>query len=115
MCNAVIFLIGSSLQAGATSHGKFPSVTPLSFAEDHLPADLFAGSAFTGLATGSLTHVVPMYLAEISSAKIRGSLVSLQQLAITFGVSETTSTRVTNASDVTKCRFLSVVRGSPLS
>jgi hypothetical protein len=43
------------------------------------------------LAIGSLTHVVPMYLAEISSANIRGSLVSLQQLAITFGVSETTS------------------------
>ncbi|KAG1870236.1 general substrate transporter [Suillus subalutaceus] len=69
ICGAVIFLIGSSLQAGATS-----------------PAYLFAGRTVAGLAIGSLTHVVPMYLAEISSAKIRGSLISLQQLAITFGV-----------------------------
>lgn len=69
ICNAVIFLVGSSLQAGATS-----------------PIGLFTGSAATGLATGSLTHVIPMYIAEISSAKIRGSLVSLQQLAITFGI-----------------------------
>jgi MFS family permease len=69
ICNVVIFLLGSSLQAGATS-----------------PAYLFAGRAVAGLAIGSLTHVVPMYLAEISSAKIRGSLVSLQQLAITFGI-----------------------------
>ncbi|KAG1777773.1 general substrate transporter [Suillus placidus] len=68
ICNAVIFLLGSSLQAGATS-----------------PIYLFAGCAFAGLASGSLTHVVPMYLAEISSAKIRGSLVSLQQLAMVFG------------------------------
>lgn len=69
LCNAVIFLFGSSLQAGATS-----------------PVYLFAGNAVAGLATGPLMHVVPMYLAEISTAKIRGSLVSLQQLAITFGV-----------------------------
>lgn len=69
ICNVVIFLLGSSLQAGATS-----------------PSYLFAGRAVAGLAIGSLTHVIPMYLAEISSAKIRGSLVSLQQLAITFGI-----------------------------
>ncbi|KAG2342857.1 general substrate transporter [Suillus weaverae] len=68
ICNAVIFLLSSSLQAGATS-----------------PIYLFAGCAVAGLASGSLTHVVPMYLAEISSAKIRGSLVSLQQLAMVFG------------------------------
>ncbi|KAG1812055.1 general substrate transporter [Suillus subaureus] len=74
ICNAVIFLLGGSLQAGAISI-----------------LYLFAGRAVAGLAIGSLTHVVPMYLAEISSANIRGTLVSLQQLAITFGVSETTN------------------------
>jgi MFS family permease len=52
---------------------------------------LFVGRAISGLAIGALTHVVPMYLAEISSANIRGSLVSLQQLAIALGVGETTS------------------------
>ncbi|KAG2055373.1 D-xylose-proton symporter [Suillus hirtellus] len=67
--DAVIFILGSSLQACATS-----------------PAHLFAGRAVAGLAVGSLTHVVPIYLAEISCARIRGSLVSLQQLAITFGI-----------------------------
>ncbi|KAG0700844.1 D-xylose-proton symporter [Suillus ampliporus] len=69
ICNVVIFLVGSALQTGATS-----------------PIYLFAGRAVAGLAIGALTHVVPMYLAEISIANIRGSLVSLQQLAITFGI-----------------------------
>lgn len=54
-----------------------------------------------------------MYLAEISSAKIRGSLVSLQQLSITFGVSETFSTEV--MLDTAECRFLLAVRDSLLS
>ncbi|KAG1832418.1 general substrate transporter [Suillus variegatus] len=67
--DAVIFILGSLLQACATS-----------------PVHLFAGRVVAGLAVGSLTHVVPMYLAEISCARIRGSLVSLQQLAITFGI-----------------------------
>ncbi|KAG1900577.1 general substrate transporter [Suillus fuscotomentosus] len=69
ICDAVIFILGSLLQACATS-----------------PVHLFAGRVIAGLAVGSLTHVVPMYLAEISCARIRGSLVSLQQLAITFGI-----------------------------
>lgn len=46
-----------------------------------------------------------MYLAEISTANIRGSLVSLQQLSITLGVSETTSTEVMHITphDVDPC------------
>ncbi|KIK74437.1 hypothetical protein PAXRUDRAFT_835985, partial [Paxillus rubicundulus Ve08.2h10] len=69
MCNVVIFLLGSALQTGATS-----------------PSYLFGGRAIAGLSVGALTHVVPMYLAEISSANIRGSLVALQQLSITLGI-----------------------------
>ncbi|KAG8214110.1 general substrate transporter [Butyriboletus roseoflavus] len=69
MCNVVLFLLGSALQTGATS-----------------PNYLFGGRAVAGLAVGALTHVVPMYLAEISSANVRGSLVSLQQLSITIGI-----------------------------
>jgi hypothetical protein len=48
-----------------------------------------------------------MYIAEISSANIRGSLVSLQQLAITFGVSETTSTEVVHlmSQNVDSCQL----------
>ncbi|KAH7916636.1 general substrate transporter [Hygrophoropsis aurantiaca] len=69
MCNVVIFLLGSALQTGATSE-----------------AYLFGGRAVAGLSVGALTHVVPMYLAEISSANVRGSLVALQQLSITLGI-----------------------------
>ncbi|KAL4073794.1 D-xylose-proton symporter [Scleroderma citrinum] len=69
MANVVVFLVGSALQTGAT-------------AEKHL----FIGRAIAGLSVGALTHVVPMYLAEISSANIRGALVALQQLSITFGI-----------------------------
>ncbi|KAH7916637.1 general substrate transporter [Hygrophoropsis aurantiaca] len=69
MCLVVIFLLGSALQTGATAQ-----------------AYLFGGRAVAGIAVGALTHVVPMYLAEISSANIRGSLVALQQVAITAGI-----------------------------
>ncbi|KAG6335954.1 hypothetical protein ID866_3130 [Astraeus odoratus] len=69
MASVVVFLIGSALQTGAT-------------AEKHL----FIGRAIAGLSVGALTHVVPMYLAEISSANIRGALVALQQLSITLGI-----------------------------
>ncbi|KIJ18533.1 L-arabinose isomerase [Paxillus involutus ATCC 200175] len=69
MCNVVVFLLGSALQTGATSKSY-----------------LFGGRAVAGLAVGALTHVVPMYVAEISSANIRGSLVALQQLSITLGI-----------------------------
>jgi len=41
-----------------------------------------------GISVGALTHIVPMYIAEIAPASIRGSLVALQQLAITLGVSK---------------------------
>ncbi|OAX36576.1 general substrate transporter [Rhizopogon vinicolor AM-OR11-026] len=72
--SVLIFLIGSSLQTGATS-SKY----------------LFAGRAVAGYALGCLTHVIPMYIAEISTANIRGFLISLLQLAVTVGVSETTN------------------------
>lgn len=42
-----------------------------------------------------------MYIAEISTPNIRGSLVSLQQLAITVGVSETTSSTSTDMTILT--------------
>jgi len=93
--NVVIFLIGSSLQTAATTPSRlYLALTLLSFSEYSLLVHLVAGRAIAGLAVGALTHVIPMYLAEISSANIRGSLVALQQLAITFGVSETTHPEV---------------------
>lgn len=47
---------------------------------------VFGGRFVTGLGVGSLSMVVPLYNAELSPPEIRGSLVALQQLAITFGI-----------------------------
>lgn len=65
----VIFVIGSSIQAGAVSIGM-----------------LFVGRAITGLPIGQLTMVVPQYMSEVSVPRIRGTLVVLQQLSITLGI-----------------------------
>jgi MFS family permease len=65
----IIFLVGSSLQATASTD-----------------AVLFAGRAVAGFAVGMLTMVVPMYMSEISLPEIRGTLVVTQQLSITLGI-----------------------------
>lgn len=44
------------------------------------------GRFITGLGVGSLSMAVPLYNAEIAPPEVRGSLVALQQLAITFGI-----------------------------
>ncbi|KAG6330207.1 hypothetical protein ID866_8883 [Astraeus odoratus] len=89
---AVVFCVGSSLQAGAQSLG-----------------DLILGRAVGGLGVGALRWVSelstcisfvylvltlyehqsmlsPLYMAEISPPELRGSLIALEQLAIVFGV-----------------------------
>lgn len=38
------------------------------------------------MGVGALSMLVPMYNAELAPPGIRGSLVALQQLAITFGI-----------------------------
>lgn len=47
---------------------------------------IFAGRFVTGLGVGSLSMVVPLYNAELAPPEIRGGLVALQQLSITFGI-----------------------------
>lgn len=69
MFHLVLFLLGGALQAGATNEGF-----------------LFGGRAVAGLSIGALTHIIPMYIAELSPSHLRGSLVALQQLAITLGI-----------------------------
>ncbi|MGM0530763.1 MAG: sugar porter family MFS transporter [Bacteroidota bacterium] len=39
-----------------------------------------------GLAIGVASYAVPLYISEISPARVRGTLVSLNQLAITLGI-----------------------------
>jgi sugar porter (SP) family MFS transporter len=50
------------------------------------PAQLIAARLFLGIAIGVSSFAVPLYIAEISPAKIRGRLVSLFQLMITLGI-----------------------------
>ena len=47
---------------------------------------VFGGRFVTGLGVGSLSMIVPLYNAELAPPEIRGSLVAVQQLAITFGI-----------------------------
>lgn len=47
---------------------------------------LIVSRFIVGLAIGVVTFATPLYLSEISPEKIRGSLVSLFQLAITLGI-----------------------------
>ncbi|KAJ6513211.1 general substrate transporter [Mycena sanguinolenta] len=47
---------------------------------------IYGGRFVTGLGVGSLSMAVPLYNSEISPPEVRGSLVALQQLAITFGI-----------------------------
>lgn len=47
---------------------------------------ILGGRFITGLGVGALSMIVPLYNAEVAPAEIRGALVALQQLAITFGI-----------------------------
>ncbi|CEI93030.1 hypothetical protein RMCBS344292_07275 [Rhizopus microsporus] len=67
--STVIFLLGSAIQGGAQNVNY-----------------LLGGRFVTGMAVGALSLLVPLYQSEISPPELRGSLVSLQQLAVTFGI-----------------------------
>lgn len=65
----IIFLVGSIIQAAAQNI-----------------AMIFIGRFIAGLAIGGLSMVIPLYISELAPSNVRGSLVSLQQLSITFGI-----------------------------
>eukprot|EP00054_Salpingoeca_dolichothecata_P008538 m.48477 g.48477 ORF g.48477 m.48477 type:complete len:505 (-) comp17796_c0_seq1:132-1646(-) len=48
--------------------------------------ELVFGRMITGMATGVAASVVPLYIAELSPARIRGGLVSINQLIVCVGV-----------------------------
>ncbi|KAF2844584.1 general substrate transporter [Plenodomus tracheiphilus IPT5] len=48
--------------------------------------EILAGRFITGIGVGSLSVIVPMYNSECAPPEVRGALVALQQLAITFGI-----------------------------
>ena len=66
---AVIFAVGSIATAMAPN--------------DFL---LILGRVMVGLAIGAASFTAPMYISEVSPARIRGELVSLNQLAVTVGI-----------------------------
>ncbi|KAH7123013.1 general substrate transporter [Dactylonectria macrodidyma] len=47
---------------------------------------ILAGRFITGMGVGSLSMIVPLYNSECAPPEVRGALVALQQLAITFGI-----------------------------
>ncbi|XP_057309932.1 solute carrier family 2, facilitated glucose transporter member 8-like [Hydractinia symbiolongicarpus] len=47
---------------------------------------LYAGRILTGVAVGMSSLAVPVYIAEIASARLRGGLGSVNQLAVTIGI-----------------------------
>ncbi|KAK9321835.1 general substrate transporter [Lipomyces orientalis] len=65
---ALVFTIGSILQATSFSL-----------------AQMTVGRFVVGLGIGEAAMVAPIYIAEISPAKLRGRLVTIDALAITFG------------------------------
>ena len=69
MASGVIFAIGALWSGFASS-----------------PWSLVAARLFLGIAIGTASFSVPLYIAEISPVKVRGTLVSLFQLMITIGI-----------------------------
>ncbi len=63
----LIFTLGSALQAAASTTGV-----------------LFGGRAVAGIAVGMLTMIVPMYMSEVSTPGVRGTLVALQQCELHY-------------------------------
>lgn len=69
LIDALIFVVGTLATAIA------PSIEMI-----------IIGRIIVGVAIGIASYVAPLYISEISPAKYRGALVSLNQLAITVGI-----------------------------
>jgi len=92
--NAVIFVVG------AVGCGYAPNV-----------GVLIAMRVIIGFAIGITSYVVPMYIAEISPTRVRGALVTLNQLMITIGilVSYITDYLLSNDSNLQSWRWMFLV------
>ncbi|KAL8957243.1 MAG: hypothetical protein Q9193_005434 [Seirophora villosa] len=71
LVNVAIFVIGVVIQCVTAVGGS---------------SCIIAGRFITGLAIGAISVNVPNYNAEVAPPEVRGSLVALQQLAITAGI-----------------------------
>ncbi|KAI0894321.1 general substrate transporter [Annulohypoxylon nitens] len=71
VASAGIFIVGVIVQTWAVQAG---------------PRAILAGRFVTGMGVGSLSMVVPIYVAECAPPESRGLLIGVQQFAIEFGV-----------------------------
>lgn len=69
--NTGVFIIGVIIQCTATSAGH---------------SAILGGRFIVGMGVGSLSMIIPMYVAECAPPEVRGLLVGLQQVAIEFGI-----------------------------
>lgn len=80
----IVFMLGTALQAGANH--EIACIYGEGLFNRSLVLTCTAGRWFAGMAVGALSMLVPMFNAELAPPGIRGSLVALQQLSITFGI-----------------------------
>jgi SP family sugar porter-like MFS transporter len=95
-CALIGCLIGAIVSGGLSNRfgrKRLLTLAALVFAASSLGTGLathftafVAWRMFGGFAIGLASGIAPMYIAEISPAKLRGRLVSLNQLAIVFGI-----------------------------
>jgi sugar porter (SP) family MFS transporter len=71
LISTAVFIVGVVIQITAIAGGH---------------EEILAGRFITGIGVGSLSTIVPMYNSECAPPEVRGALVALQQLAITFGI-----------------------------
>ena len=69
--NTCVFIVGVIIQLTATSAGH---------------SAILGGRFVVGMGVGSLSMIVPMYVAECSPPELRGLLIGVQQFAIEFGI-----------------------------
>jgi len=69
--NTCVFILGVIIQCTATSAGH---------------SAILGGRFVVGMGVGSLSMIVPMYVAECAPPELRGLLIGMQQFAIEFGI-----------------------------
>ncbi|RVX66657.1 hypothetical protein B0A52_09408 [Exophiala mesophila] len=69
--NTVIFILGVVVQCTAREAGH---------------SAILGGRFVVGMGVGSLSMIIPMYVAECAPPELRGFLIGIQQLAIEFGI-----------------------------
>lgn len=86
--NTCIFILGVVVQCTATSAGHSAILGGrfvVGKSQISTPAE-FSLTLNVGMGVGSLSMIVPMYVAECSPPELRGLLIGVQQFAIEFGI-----------------------------